>query len=360
MPRLIAPAQYTMKRNPPNAATRASQHDVPVSSAATTPIRHISAYDKYFERYVKDHGVVFEPTTTPQIVNHLQSIVRRRRASLDPDTFPDLMCHEILNTVARYPTQGELFSDAFPHLTGSHLHIPHAQNHHFSNLANMMADEDEVIAQPQPDYYDGHAASPENHRLRKELYHYIVPLETSDLPMLPNLFVELKGRGGDAYVARLQAVQDGVFGARGMKRVRCLALRDDASDEEKMGCAVVITYSARTIEAHAIYTMPSTSAEREEDYHVSTFDTWTLAVHPDIVRSATQALRNLRDWAAQEREIAIREANERMALRSSPSVKVKDCGEPPNERLSLPRSEKMTRQAHLRQSDHGEDFKCTL
>lgn len=328
-----------MKRKLANAATRASQRKASGSSGPTTPSRQISAYDKHFERYVEDHGVVFNPKTTPAIVDHLQSIVRTRRASLTPDTFPDSRCSQILNTMSSLPSQCELFSDAFPHLTGNHLPIPHAQNRRLNNLAAMMGDEDEVIAIPQPDYFDGHAPSPENHRLRKELHDYVVPLERSNVPMLPNLFLEIKGGAGDLNVARLQAVQDGLFGARGMKQVRCLALRDDATDNEKMGCAVVITYSALVLSAYVVYTMPSTSAEREEDYHVKTFASWLLHLSTDTVRDVTQALRNLRDWAAQQREIVIREANERMGLRSSPSVKAEGLRRTPKRKVAITKVE---------------------
>ena len=71
----------------------------------------------------------------------------------------------------------------------------------------------------------------------------IVPIKHADVPVAPNLFLEAKGPGGAAHVARRQACLDGAYGARAMHSLQSYGKEEPVYDGD------AYTYSS-TYHAH--------------------------------------------------------------------------------------------------------------
>ncbi len=276
--------------------------------------RTTTAYEPNFEQHLQDNGVVTSAATRPANNDELIERMNRRRHSLSQATFSDSDWSEFEETYPDSLKEAEVISVVLPVLLGSPLKMPHGQKCYFSNLKPILDTKKVRVSPPKPDWYDGHLPAPENHDLRASLGGYMVPCTTDGAPMLPNFFIEMKGEDGKHSVLRLQAIHDGIFGARAMKVVKSFGIDLASTGYDIAGCAIVATLGFGKLVLYVVHTVASTSPARPEDFHVTRLGVWLLTSGASQFREAAAALRNLREWAEEQRTAAIVEANERLAM----------------------------------------------
>ncbi len=282
----------------------------------------MTAYDPHFEQHLQDNGVVMSAAPTPANNDELIERMGRRRLSLTQTIFSDSKWKDFQQ---RYPTsltEAEVISVVLPVLLGGQPKIAHGQNRYFNNLDPILDTEEVRVGPPKPDWYDGHLPGPENHDLRASLGEYMVPCTRDSVPMLPNFFIEVKGKDGDDDVLRLQAIHDGIFGARAMKVVKNFGMDLASTGYDIAGCAIVATLGFGDLDLYVVHTVASTSPVRPEDFHVTLLGGWRLTRFASQFREAAAGLRNLREWAEEQRNAAIRDAKRRRLSKRSTRSKM--------------------------------------
>ncbi|KAK3680722.1 hypothetical protein B0T22DRAFT_530482 [Podospora appendiculata] len=139
-----------------------------------------------------------------------------------------------------------------------------------------------------PDLY--HGARPEqlDRKVRAELEGRIIPSTQQDLPIAPNFFLAVKGPNRSLAVAQRQACYDGALGARGMQDL--------------------LYGEPEPVHDNNAYTMTF-----RPKYVMTQVGAYALTGSYDGYRQGVAAYRNGRDWAKQQRDNAIEQANKRVA-----------------------------------------------
>ncbi len=286
------------------------------NNSSSDVVTGISAYDQNFAQHIRQNGVFAMGQVTPSNLNQIQRRMTRRRSSLTLARFPESTWRNFREAMNSSSTQAEIFNVVMPVLMGDHV-IPHGMERLFNNLQPALRNGKVQLNGPKPDWFDGHTPSSENQDLRQRLGRYIVPSKNASLPFLPNFFIEVKGPNGVPDQNRLQVIHAGIFGARGMQRLRAHALGYRAAAVEKPGQAILVTYCSTTIEISLIHTAEPTLSNWEVEYHVTHLGIWNPGSSIQEFRKAASALRNLRDWAKDERDYAIENALSRTSLEPS-------------------------------------------
>ncbi|EDN05713.1 predicted protein [Histoplasma mississippiense (nom. inval.)] len=158
----------------------------------------------------------------------------------------------------------------------------------------------------EEDFYDGAHTAQLDHRVRSELNSYIVPSTQHNAPILPNFFAEAKGPDGSTAVAKRQALYDGSLGARAMLRLQAYG-KELAYD----GNAYVVTstYHDGNLKLYTTHPTTSNDAGRDTDYHMTQLRSFALTDTAESFLQGASAFRNARDWAKEQRDYGIANAN---------------------------------------------------
>ncbi len=276
-------------------------------------VKIISAYDPCFEQHLNDNGVSTRRGQNPAILGRIKSRMRRRRQSLSASNLSDAAWDQYAQTAGVCTTQAEVLECVLPGLKGNSNAIDHAANRLFNNFESIVTTPEVKVSTPMPDWYEGQAPSEDDIRLRDVLGKSIMPCSNFSLPMLPNFFIELKGSADNGNVCRLQAIHDGLFGARAMNRIRSYAFEHNTKDHDTTGYAIIATLAGSVLSMAVVHTAQATAPHRELDYHVTPLFAAVLTSDKRQFREAAQSFRNLRDWTKEQREAAISAANKRIA-----------------------------------------------
>lgn len=161
-----------------------------------------------------------------------------------------------------------------------------------------------------PDVYYGARSEQLNRRTRNVLDKLICPTTQQDLPILPNFFVAVKGPEGTPGVALRQACYDGALGARGMYAIQCFAKGE--SIEDGNAHTITSTFQDGLLKMYSVHFVHT---EHRPECVVSRIRCW--AVDGSAVREGLAAFRNLMDWAREQQDDAIKEANQAIDARSA-------------------------------------------
>ncbi len=176
----------------------------------------------------------------------------------------------------------------------------------FTNLAHLT---DGTLVPGNPDRYYGARPEQLNRKVRTELSGYIIPSTQNDLPAAPNFFVAGKGPDGSIAVAGRQASYDGALGARGIQSLRSYGQGEPAYDNNAY--TITTLYHGGTLKMYTSHpAQPSSSGSRPE-YFVTQLGAFAMTNNTETFRDGAKAFRNARDWAKEQRDEAIRQANEK-------------------------------------------------
>ncbi|KAK3335088.1 hypothetical protein B0H65DRAFT_561600 [Neurospora tetraspora] len=147
-------------------------------------------------------------------------------------------------------------------------------------------------------------------RVYTELAGSILPsTQFDEQPILPNFFLEVKGPGGSLVVAKRQACYNGALGARGMQHLLSYGASELVYDNKAY--TLTCTYYGGTLTMYTTHVIPPAMPGGLSRYVMTLVVTYTLLAGPDMFRAAVTAYRNGRDWAEQQRNEAIKQANMR-------------------------------------------------
>ncbi|OXV11746.1 hypothetical protein Egran_00493, partial [Elaphomyces granulatus] len=192
--------------------------------------KNTGPYDSNFEQFLIDGGVYpdcykYPDSRRPQRSNNLNEVVAilsQPQPTLSSSTVSDDDFQEYREANTYASKEDAVKASVITMFLRAIGSSDTAQkNVRFNNLAspaNSIKEED--LKKAKPDYYYGSPPEQANANVRKKLSRHIVPSSSTDLPIAPNFFIEVKGPSGSAIVGRRQAWYDGVIGARAMHCLR--------------------------------------------------------------------------------------------------------------------------------------------
>ncbi|KAH6888059.1 hypothetical protein B0T10DRAFT_460707 [Thelonectria olida] len=281
------------------------------------PTKTTGPYDRAFKQHIIDHGIFtihhgylgVRASPKPENYKEILEVLAKPRVSLDQFSEEDY--DKFAYTVANASNEREVITSIMPCLEGEARDGKYiAGGVSFRNLDHLT---DGSLVAANPDQY--HGARPEQlHRtIREELDNYIIPSTQKDLPVAPNFFLEAKGPQGTQGVAILQACYNGALGARGIHNLRAYRSIAPTTYDNK-AYTITATYVGGML---TIYTTHPVRAGVRTQLVMTQLCAFALTGGLKAFRDAAAAYRNAIDWAAQQRDLVIEQANERAAERAS-------------------------------------------
>ena len=280
------------------------------SSSKTSKSKRTNTYDPAFEQHLVDNGVCpegyseeEEEEAQPQNSKDIFERLKEPRRSLSPSRFShsDHTAFKKRNRVAR--GEMDVIRNVFPTILGE-SNVPSSGHIEFSNMAPLT---DGSIVNCKPDYYEGCRPADLNRATRQDLDNFIIPSTDTSRPCLPNFFTELKGPGGTAAVAKLQACYDGAIGARAMHHLRSYVHKETVFDNNAY--TIASTYSGGSgggvLTLYATHPIAPQDPDRSIDYRMTQLRGWLLTDNRETFREGVTAFRNARDWALDQRNMLI-------------------------------------------------------
>lgn len=162
-----------------------------------------------------------------------------------------------------------------------------------------------------PDVY--HGARPEqlNRQVRDELSSDIIPSTQDDLPILPNFFLAVKGPDGSSAVAKRQACYVGALGARGMLRLHSYAQDNLVYDNNAY--TFTSTYHDGQLKMFTSHPVQLTDGGGRSEYYMHQLNSWGMTGNVETFRQGATYYRNAGDLAKEQRDEAIRRANQKVS-----------------------------------------------
>ena len=189
----------------------------------------------------------------------------------------------------------------------------------FTNFTSLtqdycMKDElvDSELTAAKPDLYYG--ARPEQLRreIRDKLSRHIIPSKQDHLPIAPNFFLEAKGPDGFLSVAGKQACYDGALGARGIHSLQSYG--DPKAVYDNNAYTISSIYHGGQLKMYTSHPAQPDGPGSRPEYYMNQINTWGMTGNAETFRKGAAAFRNARDWAKEQRDDAIRKANERVII----------------------------------------------
>lgn len=306
------------KRGSQSPTKRGSESPSKSSATANTrSTRSTGPYDRAFQQHLIDHkilpdGYEYPDGRSPPEPANMEEIVcalAQFRGSLSPSKFSNEDFRKFKRADTHASKEREVTSTVIPIIEGSvgdrkcvSGEIP------FTNLDNLT---DETLVPGNPDLYYGARPEQIDLDIRRELEGQIVPSTQYDLPIAPNFFLEVKGPDGSLSVASRQAAYDGALGARAIRSLQSYRVPEPLYDNKAY--TITSTYHGGTLKMYTSHPIPPLSAGGQPGCAMTQINTWGLTGDATSYRKGAAAYRNARDWAKQQRDNAIRQANEKAA-----------------------------------------------
>ncbi|KAL2871757.1 uncharacterized protein BJX67DRAFT_86618 [Aspergillus lucknowensis] len=301
-----------------------------------------SAYDPNFQNHLIDnriHPAGYEDADgrRPEPPKNKADIMKRlpqKRRSLLPSRFSDddFLHFERENNHAA--TERDIMGSVLPIIEGSSSRkrrrtgtgTGHDSTGHDSTrtqmhercdgllFANLSQITDVPLGGPRPDRVYGADPGSLNKQVREELNGQIVPSKRK-APILPNFFLEVKGPEGNELVAKRQACYTGAFGSRGMHALQSYQPQQEekpAAVYDENAYSITSTYHADTgtLSLYANHPREATGRPGSPPEHVMTrLGAWLMTNDAETFRQGAAAYRNARDWAKEQRDRLISQAN---------------------------------------------------
>ena len=296
-------------------APKRSSTSTTTTKPSTDVSRSTGPYNRNFQQNLIDHGVYpegyeYPDGQTPPRPGNWEEINRRlslRRDSLSLSRFSDEDFRKFKRADAHAWKEKQMTTSVIPVIEGDvgdakcvSGGIP------FTNLDHLT---DGTLVPGNPDIYYGARPEQLDRRVRDELTGQIIPSTQDELPIAPNFFIAAKGPDGTAAVVNRQASYDGTLGARGMQSLHSYGRDKPVFDSNAY--TISSTYLYGTLKMFTIHpTQPPSQGSRPE-YHMHQINTWGMTGNVETFRQGATAFRNARDWAKEQRDEAVRLANER-------------------------------------------------
>lgn len=296
-----------------------SRRTARTSITNTSRTKSTGPYDRQFEQVLVDNGVYSPgyryPDSTvlpkPDNWNEFPPMLAQARPSLSPSRFGGEEHSEFVQADADACKEKQVRESVMPYIEGRIKHGKcRAGGVPFGNLDDLT---DTQLTPANPDIW--HSARPEqlNRGIRDKLSTQIIPSTQDDLPIVPNFFVEVKGPDGSAAVATREASYYGAFGARGMHAIKAHPRSALVPDNAAYSNAYTISsiYSNGQLEFFSHHMKSPRIAHERPEYVMQRLGSYAMRNNPETFRAGATAYRNARDWAEEQRNIAISQANER-------------------------------------------------
>ncbi len=250
----------------------------------------------------------------PANLDELQRALSARRPSLSSSQFTE-EAFDAFQLRNKTPTAGTVKRAVVPILEGNpNPDILTERDLHFTNIMPITG---ATTVKAVPDCFDGVGAGAIEHKIRSHkvegnLNNLIVPTKHPEAPVAPNFFLESKAPGGNADVARRQALHDGAIGARAMHALQNYGLDVEAPIFDGNAYAYSATYQGGTLYLYAHHVMPSSSPDGgTPQYYMTALDMYGMGVRYEKFVEGSTAFRNLREWAHRQRDTLVQAANAR-------------------------------------------------
>ncbi|RDL40264.1 uncharacterized protein BP5553_00243 [Venustampulla echinocandica] len=277
------------------------------TSIGTLKTTRSSAYDSDFEQHLRDHHIhLNNRRSKPGNLGELRQRLLQPRPILSPSPFSDDAYEDFELKHEDITEEGEIMQHIVPIICGN-SNIPNKQNLLFTRLYPIA---NGTTVAGKPDFYDGARLDDINKQVQKDLGHFIIPTRHPAAPVAPNFFLEVKAPRGAANVARRQAGYNGALGARAMHLLQ--SYKQDQSVYDGDAYTITSTYHAGTGTLQIYITHATKLDDGNTEYHMTQVDSWGLTGSPDSFRRGVTALCNARDWAQEQRDRLILDANERV------------------------------------------------
>ena len=229
--------------------------------------------------------------------------MKQRRTSLSSSRFTDREFEEFQDAAADAKKEEQATQSVISVIEGNSRESKYVCGRiKFGNLQNLTGDC--TLTPGNPDLYDGARPEQLDRRIRDRLKGMIIPSTQDDLPVAPNFFLHVKGRDGTEAVAAKQCVYDGALGERGQLSLRLYRRKEVQFDNNAHTITSVYRYPTLSM-----YTVYAARVDGRQEYYTHLIGFWAICGDIQTFRNGAAAFRNLRDWAKEQRDEAIRLAN---------------------------------------------------
>ena len=282
----------------------------------TTNTESSGPYSRNFQQKLIDGGIYPDEYEYPEgrvlpEPGNLEEINQRLaqpRPSLSPSHFSNEKFKQFKRADAHVSKENKATKTVIPIIEGKITDDKCVEGEVlFTNLKPLTND---MLTAAKPDLYYGARPEQLDRRVRDELSGHIIPSTQDDLPIAPNFFLAAKGPDGTAAVARRQACYDGALGARGMHSLQSYG--EDEPVHNNNAYAITSIYSDGQLKMYTSHPTQPTSPKGRPEYCMTQLNTWGMTGNLDTFRQGASAYRNARDWAKEQRDEAIRLANDRV------------------------------------------------
>ncbi|TWU73478.1 hypothetical protein ED733_000418 [Metarhizium rileyi] len=303
------------KRGSQSPVKRTSQSLSKINATPNTmSTKSTGPYDRAFQQNLIDHNIFPDGyeypdgalPSEPENMGDILRVMAQPRPSLSPSRFS----HDDFRRFRRADTHAfkerEVTTNVIPLIEGTVSDRKCvAGDIAFSNLDDLT---DGTIMAGKPDLYYGARPEQLNAKVRKEQSHKIIPSSQSDLPILANFFLEAKGPDGSLSVASRQACYNGALGARGMHSLQSYSQQELEYDNKAYTISSI--YHGGQLKMYTSHPISPRTPEGKPGFVMTQIKTWGLTGDADTFRQGASAFRNARDWAKEQRDNAIQQANQ--------------------------------------------------
>jgi hypothetical protein len=279
----------------------------------TTTTRNTRPYDRDFQQNLIDGGVYpdeyeYPDGRIPARPDNWEEINQRLaqpRPSLSPSQFSDDKFRKYKRADTHAFKEDQVTKSVIPIIEGE---IPDAKcvsgKIPFTNLDHLT---DGTLVPGNPDLYYGARPEQLNRQVRDELSNQIIPSTQHDLPIAPNFFLAAKGPDGSIAVAGRQASYDGALGARGMHSLQSYGQDEPVYDNNAY--TITSIYHGGQLKMYTSHPAEPNRPRSRPEYYMTQINTWGMTGNVETFRQGATAFRNAGDWTKEQRDDAIRCAN---------------------------------------------------
>ncbi|KAL2434830.1 hypothetical protein ABEF95_008410 [Exophiala dermatitidis] len=279
------------------------------SASNTTSTKSTGPYNRDFQQHLIDGGVCpdgyeYPDGRVPALPANWKEITRRlaqRRPSLSPSRFREEDFQKFRCANLHASKENQIMASVIPIIEGTISDrkcvaggIP------FTNLNPLT---DGTLVPGNPDLY--HGARPEqlDRRVREDLRHLVIPSTQDDLPVAPNFFLAVKGALGEMGMHSLQSL--------GQVEPR---FHNNAH-------TITSTYHDGHLKIYTIHVARPTLPGLRREFYMRQLESFSMTGTAAKFQEGASAYRELREWAKETRDEAIRQANERpIGNQDSPAI----------------------------------------
>ncbi|KAI6781896.1 uncharacterized protein J7T54_005106 [Emericellopsis cladophorae] len=258
--------------------------------------------------HLVDYGVYMaSEDPEPANLEAIRDELRRGRSSLSPGQFTNDAFKTFKNTQRAAKDEATIMNTTIGLICGNDVNVSNARDILFTHLEPLTTGD---IVKPKPDFFDGAHQHELSEALRADtsLAKKIVPTKHAHIPVVPNLFLEVKGPGGSFIVAERQACYDGAHGARAMHALQNHGSKDQTYDGNAYAFSATYIGGTLTLYAHHV-AAPVSATSAHPQYYMTEIDAYAISGNRGRFVEGAAAFRNLRLLAKRYRETFIRNAN---------------------------------------------------